>query len=285
MEVVELGQKQAMMKERSSGETFENGGGTAGNGGDTPSVCRNALEKEVGQGPNEKQAQEENNVTPCSLEKAIGVQQVDNTPLAKPVKKVLITGSRETEDTPKGKGSRAAGKFIEEFSMALEAIIQGSMGKKERKGKESGLGSEKSGAAHASVKGVSERNSKGEVREFKNSMDWVRVVEEFMKKDKLLDQKVKEAMKEINEYLWTVYDKEKEEYTEEGRNRAMKAATIFLVKVKHCPSWGSENGLLGEVANVLQLVWVAADLNNTTCNWKGRGRDVLLQHGCCYGFA
>nr|GMD45812.1 auxin-responsive protein IAA29 [Ipomoea batatas] len=30
MEVVELGQKQAMMKERSSGETFENGGGTAG---------------------------------------------------------------------------------------------------------------------------------------------------------------------------------------------------------------------------------------------------------------
>nr|GMC52714.1 hypothetical protein Iba_chr01cCG17830 [Ipomoea batatas] len=154
--------------------------------------------------------------------------------------------SRETEDTPKGKGSRAAGKFIEEFSMALEAIIQGSMGKKERKGKESGLGSEKSGAAHASVKGVSERNSKGEVREFKNSMDWVRVVEEFMKKDKLLDQKVKEAMKEINEYLWTVYDKEKEEYTEEGRNRAMKAATIFLVKVKHCPSWGSENGLLGK---------------------------------------
>nr|GMC90406.1 hypothetical protein Iba_chr04fCG7820 [Ipomoea batatas] len=206
-------------------------------GGDTSSVCRNALEKEVGQGPNEKQAQEENNVTPSSLEKAIGVQQVDNTPLAEPVKKVLITGSRETEDTPKGKGSRAAGKFFEEFSMALEAIIQGSMGKKERKGKESGLGSEKSGAAHASVKGVSERNSKGEVREFKNSMDWVRVVEEFMKKDKLLDQKVKEAMKEINEYLWTVYDKEKEEYTEEGRNRAMKAATIFLVKVKHCPSW------------------------------------------------
>nr|GMD90343.1 hypothetical protein Iba_chr14dCG8750 [Ipomoea batatas] len=76
-------------------------------------------------------------------------------------------------------------------------------------------------------------------------MDWVRVVEEFMKKDKVLEQKVKEALKEVNAYLWTVYDKEKQEYIEEGRNRTMRAAAIFLVKVRHCPSWGSENGLLG----------------------------------------
>nr|GME01784.1 hypothetical protein Iba_contig2837CG0010 [Ipomoea batatas] len=92
-------------------------------------------------------------------------------------------------------------------------------------------------------------SSKGEVRKrervFKNTMDWVSMVEEYMKKDKLFEQKVKEALKEINAYLWTVYDKKKEEYVEEGRNRAMKAAAIFFVKVKQCPAWGSENGLLG----------------------------------------
>nr|GLL37891.1 auxin-responsive protein IAA29 [Ipomoea trifida] len=42
MEVVELGQKQAMMKERSSGETFENGGGMAGS--KTPAAAAALLE-------------------------------------------------------------------------------------------------------------------------------------------------------------------------------------------------------------------------------------------------
>nr|GMC47445.1 TMV resistance protein N-like [Ipomoea batatas] len=92
-------------------------------------------------------------------------------------------------------------------------------------------------------------SSKGEVKNkekvFKNTMEWVKVVDAYMKEDRVLEQKVREALKEVNEYLWTVYDKEKEEYFEEGRNRAMKAAAIFLVKVRHCPSWGRENGLLG----------------------------------------
>nr|GME19919.1 hypothetical protein Iba_scaffold24080CG0010 [Ipomoea batatas] len=78
----------------------------------------------------------------------------------------------------------------------------------------------------------------------KNTMEWVDVVEEYMKKDKGFEQKVKEALKEVNAYLWTVYDKEKEEYVEEGKNRAMRAAAIFLVKVKICPSWERENGSL-----------------------------------------
>lgn len=91
------------------------------------------------------------------------------------------------------------------------------------------------------MKGV----KKGE-RVFKNTMEWVDVVEEYMKKDKGFEQKVKEALKEVNAYLWTVYDKEKEEYVEEGKNRAMRAAAIFLVKVKICPSWERENGSLGK---------------------------------------
>nr|GMD68882.1 universal stress protein A-like protein [Ipomoea batatas] len=158
----------------------------------------------------------------------------------------MVIKARESEQCvkPKGKenGDMATGKFLTQFTKAMTALIQDSIEKKERKGKEGGAKS--SVSAQARVKDVSEGSSKGE-RVFKNTMDLVKVVEEFMKKDKVLDEKVKEALKEVNTYLWTVYDKEKEEYIEEGINRAMRAATIFLVKAKHCPSWGSENGLLG----------------------------------------
>nr|GMD56026.1 hypothetical protein Iba_chr11dCG13650 [Ipomoea batatas] len=129
-------------------------------GGGTSAVCRNAPEIEAGQGHNEKQAQgdkQENSAseTPCTgMEQADGVQQVDNCPQTEPIEKDLIIDTRKSEETPKGKGSRATVNFIEEFTMAIEAIVQGSLGKKERKGKEGGLGSEKAVAAQASVKGV-----------------------------------------------------------------------------------------------------------------------------------
>nr|GMC71021.1 hypothetical protein Iba_chr03aCG21260 [Ipomoea batatas] len=144
-------------------------------------------------------------------------------------KEGLCAREAELYITPNGKGNGgiSAEKFLEHFTTALEEIVQKSVGKKERKGKECGLGSV---SAHAVGKKVSEGSLKGERKEFKNTMEWVRKVEELMKKDKILDQKVDEALKEVNKYLWTVYDKEKEEYVEEGRNRAMKAATIFLVK-------------------------------------------------------
>nr|GLL47930.1 hypothetical protein Itr_chr14CG27040 [Ipomoea trifida] len=160
---------------------------------------------------------------------------------------VEISSSSKEESiqyvTPKGKGNggMTVGNFLVQFGKAMDAIVQESIERKERRGKEGGLGSESSDSAQVCAKDVSKGSSKGEVRVFKNTMDWVRVVEEFMKKDKVLEQKVKE----VNAYLWTVYDKEKEEYIEEGRNRAMRAAAIFLVKVRHCPSWGSENVLLG----------------------------------------
>nr|GMD70938.1 hypothetical protein Iba_chr12eCG11170 [Ipomoea batatas] len=153
----------------------------------------------------------------------------------------MVIKARESEQCvkPKGKenGDMATGKFLTQFTKAMTALIQDSIEKKERKGKEGGAKS--SVSAQARVKDVSEGSSKGE-RVFKNTMDFVKVVEEFMKKDKVLDEKVKEALKEVNTYLWTVYDKEKEEYIEEGINRAMRAATIFLVKVAHGP-----NGLAG----------------------------------------
>nr|GMC77803.1 hypothetical protein Iba_chr03fCG1980 [Ipomoea batatas] len=95
----------------------------------------------------------------------------------------------------------ATGKFLTQFTKAMTALIQDSIEKKERKAKEGGAKS--SVSAQARVKDVSEGSAKGE-RVFKNTMDWVKVVEEFMKKDKVLDQ-----------------------------------------KVKHCPFWWSENGLLG----------------------------------------
>nr|GMD78679.1 hypothetical protein Iba_chr13cCG15300 [Ipomoea batatas] len=129
----------------------------------------------------------------------------------------------------KGNGDMAAGKFFEQFSKAMTALIQESIEKKGRKGKEGGA--ESSVSAQARVKDMKEGSAKGE-RVFKNTMDWVKVVEEFMKKDKVLDQKVKEALKEVNTYLWTIYDKEKEECIEEGINRAMRAAAIFLVKLE-----------------------------------------------------
>nr|GMD04071.1 hypothetical protein Iba_chr06aCG14960 [Ipomoea batatas] len=126
----------------------------------------------------------------------------------------------------KGNGDMSARKFFEHFSKAMTALIQESIEKKGRKGKE--------GRAESSIqtreKDMSEGSKKGEMV-FKNTMEWVDVVEEYMKKDKGFEQKVKEALKEVNAYLWTVYDKEKEEYVEEGKNRAMRAATIFLVKL------------------------------------------------------
>nr|GMD63974.1 uncharacterized protein LOC109181091 [Ipomoea batatas] len=186
----------------------------------------------------------------------------------------MVIKARESEQCvkPKGKenGDMATGKFLTQFTKAMTALIQDSIEKKERKGKEGGAKS--SVSAQARVKDVSEGSSKGE-RVFKNTMDLVKVVEEFMKKDKVLDEKVKEALKEVNTYLWTVYDKEKEEYIEEGINRAMRAATIFLVKVKHCPSWGSENGLFGRYLKA-NIDSVGARIAIGPCHWicKRNGR-------------
>nr|GMC81212.1 hypothetical protein Iba_chr04bCG1870 [Ipomoea batatas] len=158
---------------------------------------------------------------------------------------VESSNSKEEFVTPKKSGGLTKEDFFVQFATAMEAIVKGTFERKGSKGKEGGLGSKNS--AQVRGKEVSKGSAKGEVRVFNNTMEWVKVVEEFMKEDKDFDQKVKEALKEVNTYLWTVYDKEKEEYIEEGINRAMRAATIFLVKVKHCPSWGSENGLLGSL--------------------------------------
>nr|GMC64226.1 hypothetical protein Iba_chr02dCG2920 [Ipomoea batatas] len=155
-------------------------------------LCRNALEKEVGQGPNEKQAQEENNVTSfVKLGKGyLEWQQVDNTPLAKPVK----TGERGYE-----------------------------------------------------------RNQ--------------------------------------SDIWWTVYDKEKEEYTEEGRNRGYESCNNFrLLKSKHL-------SFLGKV----KMVYLIYERRSGKCaaagvgcsrfeiiqlvTGKGEAGMWLLQHGCCLGFA
>lgn len=75
-------------------------------------------------------------------------------------------------------------------------------------------------------------------------MEWVKMVEEYMEKDKDFEQKVKDALKEVNAYLWTVYDKEKEEYVEVIKIRVVRAAVIFLVKVELCSSWKNDKGLL-----------------------------------------
>nr|GMD28290.1 hypothetical protein Iba_chr08eCG5960 [Ipomoea batatas] len=93
-----------------------------------------------------------------------------------------------------------------------------------------------------------EESSSREVRKknrvIRSTMEWVKVVEEYMEKDKDFEQKVKEALKEVNAYLWTVYDKEKEEYVEVIKIRVVRAVTIFLVKVELCSSWKNDKGLL-----------------------------------------
>nr|GMD12078.1 hypothetical protein Iba_chr07aCG0060 [Ipomoea batatas] len=93
----------------------------------------------------------------------------------------------------------------------------------------------------------SEASSKKKERVIKNSNDWVGVVEEFMGQDKGFESKVKEALKDVNEYLWTVFDKEKNAYLEEKKVRAMRAAAIFLDIVKNSHVWGAENDLLGQI--------------------------------------
>nr|GMD89238.1 40S ribosomal protein S15a-1 [Ipomoea batatas] len=200
--------------------------------------------------------------------------------------------SKEEFVTPKKSGGLTNEDFFVQFATAMEAIVKGTFERKGSKGKEGGLGSKNS--AQVRGKEVS-KGAKGEVRVFNNTMEWVKVVEEFMKEDKDFDQKVKEALKEVNTYLWTVYDKEKEEYIEEGINRAMRAAAIFLVKVKHCPSWGSENGLLGSLmgswiygAELIDDYWKLENewrRNEIKCywadmldrSWAGNGRSNGLR--------
>nr|GMC54420.1 hypothetical protein Iba_chr01dCG15950 [Ipomoea batatas] len=93
----------------------------------------------------------------------------------------------------------------------------------------------------------SNASSKRKGRVIKNSMDWVDIVKEFMEKDNEFERKVKEALKAVNDYLWTVFDKEKNAYLEDGKARAVRGAAIFLEIVKQCSTWGAENGLLGRI--------------------------------------
>nr|GMC81210.1 hypothetical protein Iba_chr04bCG1850 [Ipomoea batatas] len=93
----------------------------------------------------------------------------------------------------------------------------------------------------------SNASSKRKGRVIKNSKDWVDIVKEFMEKDNGFERKVKEALKAVNDYLWTVFDKEKNAYLEDGKARAVRGAAIFLEIVKQSPAWGSENDLLGRV--------------------------------------
>nr|GMD89232.1 hypothetical protein Iba_chr14cCG14820 [Ipomoea batatas] len=93
----------------------------------------------------------------------------------------------------------------------------------------------------------SNASSKRKGRVIKNSMDWVDIVKEFMEKDNDFERKVKEALKAVNDYLWTVFDKEKNAYLEDGKARAVRGAAIFLEIVQQSPAWGAENGLLGRI--------------------------------------
>nr|GMC68963.1 TMV resistance protein N-like [Ipomoea batatas] len=255
-----------------------------------PTVCGNApvteteteiVEEAVSKVKEGEKVQEKGNFsTPCA-----NMQQ-------------MVIKARESEQCvkPKGKenGDMATGKFLTQFTKAMTALIQDSIEKKERKRKEGGAKS--SVSTQARVKDVSEGSAKGE-RVFKNTMDWVKVVEEFMKKDKVLDQKVKEALKEVNTYLWTVYDKEKEEYIEEGINRAMRAAAIFLVKLEQgfaigpchwiCKrngrQWGSRaasksriSTLLGSGAEPGFVVTRTASSSSAPKSSRGSFRSVVL---------
>nr|GME21594.1 hypothetical protein Iba_scaffold28446CG0010 [Ipomoea batatas] len=93
----------------------------------------------------------------------------------------------------------------------------------------------------------SNASSKRKGRVIKNSMDWVDIVKEFMEKDNGFERKVKEALKAVNDYLWTVFDKEKNAYLEDGKARAVRGAAIFLEIVRQSPAWGAENDLLGRI--------------------------------------
>nr|GMD77060.1 hypothetical protein Iba_chr13bCG16220 [Ipomoea batatas] len=95
--------------------------------------------------------------------------------------------------------------------------------------------------------GSSNASSKKKGRVIKTSNDWVGVAEEFMRQDKGFESKVEEALKAVNDYLWTVFDKEKNAYLEEKKIRAVRAAAIFLDIVKDSPVWGAENELLGRI--------------------------------------
>nr|GMD77067.1 hypothetical protein Iba_chr13bCG16290 [Ipomoea batatas] len=107
--------------------------------------------------------------------------------------------------------------------------------------------------------GSSNASSKKKGRVIKTSNDWVGVAEEFMRQDKGFESKVEEALKAVNDYLWTVFDKEKNAYLEEKKIRAVRAAVIFLDIVKDSPVWGAENELLGRIlkANQTLLIWLA----------------------------
>nr|GMD40826.1 hypothetical protein Iba_chr10aCG13140 [Ipomoea batatas] len=148
-----------------------------------------------------------------------------------------------------------------EYDLKTEELVQkanriflkrvAARGKSEELGLRSELRGERDRADSApSVKKSQEgeESSSREVRKkdrvIKSTLEWVKVVEEYMEKDKNFELKVKEALKEVNAYLWTVYDKEKEEYAEEIKKRAVRAATIFFVKVELCSSSKNEKGLL-----------------------------------------
>nr|GMC82476.1 hypothetical protein Iba_chr04bCG13750 [Ipomoea batatas] len=208
-------------------------------------------------------------------------KEICSIPCSSKQQKAMNAKEPEQCVTPKRKGIGVLDteKIIAQFSKEMTAIIQESIERKERKGK--GGGTEGSVSAQARVKDVSEGSEKGE-RGLKNTMEWVKVVEELMKKDKGFDQKVKEALKEVNTYLWTVYDKKKEEYVEEGRNRAMRAATIFLVKVKLCPSWNRENGMLGKYLKA-NIDAVGARICHwaVTLNLNGVVVLGLMHESCC----
>nr|GMC46811.1 hypothetical protein Iba_chr01aCG5550 [Ipomoea batatas] len=66
----------------------------------------------------------------------------------------------------------------------------------------------------------------------KSRADWMRLLFDCMKHDKGFAKLVMEALREINEYLWTVYDKGKKEYSESNEILAMKAATILMEKAR-----------------------------------------------------
>nr|GLL21801.1 hypothetical protein Itr_chr03CG08120 [Ipomoea trifida] len=109
-------------------------------------------------------------------------------------------------------------------------------GKSEELGLRSELRGERDRAESAPIEkevqeseGSSTREVRKKDRVTKSTTEWVQVVEEYMKKDKEFDQKVKKALKEVNEYLWTVYDNEKDAYIEEQKKRTMRASSIFLV--------------------------------------------------------
>nr|GMC71024.1 uncharacterized protein LOC109147873 [Ipomoea batatas] len=127
----------------------------------------------------------------------------------------------------------------------------------------------------------SNASSKRKGRVIKNSMDWVDIVKEFMEKDNEFERKVKEALKAVNDYLWTVFDKEKNAYLEDGKARAVRGAAIFLEIVKQSPAWGAENDLLGRILKPNQelIAWLL--LEGGDCMNK-RGVEGFKMRRCEY---